>query len=275
LKQIDNPRVSFIAMNKLARSILVFVLVLVGSGFAAAQNPVVVELFTSEGCSSCPPADAVLAELGRQPQNNGIELILLGEHVDYWNYIGWTDRFSSAQFSQRQSDYARDFHISSVYTPQMVIDGRVQFVGNNLDDVRQKIAEESRQPKPAQVTLKWTGSDQLQVAVQSASAGKAKILLAVTEDGLSTAVGGGENGGRTLHHTAVVRQLRELGSSGKERFETTAEVRRNPAWNAAQLKVAVLVQDPATGRILGAGEIAYPNPEKAIEKTAAAPVPGL
>jgi len=262
-------------MNKLVRLIPVFSLALIGSGFAVAQNPVVVELFTSEGCSSCPPADEVLAELGRQPQKNGAELILLGEHVDYWNYIGWTDRFSSAQFSQRQSNYARDFRLASPYTPQMVIDGRVQFVGNNLDDVRQKIAGEGKQPKPAQVSLKWSGSDQLHVAVQSGSAGKAKILLAVTEDGLSTAVGSGENGGHTLHHTAVVRQLREFGSTdlgaGKDKFETTVDVQRNPAWNVAQLKLAVLVQDPATGRILGAGEIAYPTSEKCAEKTAASP----
>ena len=266
-------------MNKLVRVVLMFAFALVSSGLAAAQSPVVVELFTSEGCSSCPPADAVLADLGRQPQTNGAELILLGEHVDYWNYIGWTDRFSSAQFSQRQSDYARDFHIPSVYTPQMVIDGRVQFVGNNLDDVQRKIAEEAKQAKPAQVTLTWSGNDQLHVAVQSASAGKAKILLAVTEDGLSTAIGGGENGGRTLHHAAVVRQLRDLGGkdfgSGKDKFETTVDVWRNSSWNAAQLKVAVLVQDPATGKILGAGEIAYPNSEKGAQKPAAVVSPAL
>src|SRR4051812_32784164 len=89
----------------------------------SAQNPVVVELFTSEGCSSCPPADALLLQLS---QKNDGTLILLGEHVDYWNYIGWTDRFSSKQFSQRQAEYANALH-ASVYTPQMVIDGRAQF----------------------------------------------------------------------------------------------------------------------------------------------------
>jgi hypothetical protein len=259
-------------MKKIFRVVWLCGLVVIGSAFAAAQNPVVVELFTSEGCSSCPPADAVLADLGRQPQKDGAQLILLGEHVDYWNYIGWTDRFSSSQFSQRQSDYARDFHIPSVYTPQMVIDGREQFVGNNLDDVRRKIADEAKQPKAAQVSLTWSGTDQLHVAVQSPPAEKAKILLAITEDGLSTAIGGGENGGRTLHHAAVVRQLRELGSqdfgsAGKNKFDTTVDVRRNAAWNAAQLKVAVLVQDSTTGRILGAGEISYPSADKAAVST--------
>jgi hypothetical protein len=89
----------------------------------------------------------------------------------------------------------------------MVIDGHVQFVGNNLDDVCQKIAGEAKQPKPAQVSLEWSGSDRLHAAVQSAAAEKAQSLLSVTEAGLSTA-GGGENGGHTLQHAAMVRQLR-------------------------------------------------------------------
>jgi len=139
--------------------------------------------------------------------------------------------------------------------------GACGFGGNGLHDVCQKIAGEAKQPKPAQVPLEWSGSDQLHVVVQSAAAGKAKISLAVTEDGLRTAGGGGENGGHTLHHAAMVRQLRELGSTDfgsaeKDKFETTIDVRRNPAWNVAQLKAAVLVRDSATGQILGAGEIA-------------------
>jgi hypothetical protein len=100
-----------------------------------------------EGCSSCLPADEVLAELWRQPQKNWAELILLGEHVDHSNYIGWTDRLSSAQLIYRQSNYACDFHLASPCTPQTVIDERVQFVSNNLDDVCQEIAGEAKQPK--------------------------------------------------------------------------------------------------------------------------------
>ena len=97
---------------------------------AWAQTPVVVELFTSEGCSSCPPADALLVQLS-QKTPPGVSLILLGEHVDYWNHDGWSDRFSSAQFSQRQSDYEEHLHVNGPYTPQMVIDGHLQFVGND------------------------------------------------------------------------------------------------------------------------------------------------
>ena len=235
----------------------VFGIVLCGALLAAAQNPVVVELFTSEGCSSCPPADALLVELSRQSAENGKDLILLGEHVDYWNYIGWTDRFSSAQFSQRQNDYARTFHLGSVYTPQMVIDGRFQFAGNDASELHRKIDEAVKEPMPAQVLLQWEKTGRLHVTVQSQAASRAKVVLGVTEDGLSTDVGRGENGGRTLHHAAVVRELRELGKADKATFDATADVSVRPDWNPAQLKVLVLVQDSATGRILGAARIPY------------------
>jgi hypothetical protein len=229
------------------------------AGSAFAQSPIVVELFTSEGCSSCPPADAVLLDLSRQSGPNGTDLILLGEHVDYWNYIGWTDRFSSAQFSQRQGDYARILHLEAVYTPQMVIDGHEQFVGNDAANVREKISQAAKQAKPDQVALQWEGNDRLRVSVRSPSSSHAKVLLAITEEGLTTAVKNGENGGKTLHHAAVVRQLRELGVMNKDSFVATADVGRHADWNAAQMKVAVLVQDAGTGKIVGAAAIAYPH----------------
>jgi len=223
----------------------------------AAPRPVVVELFTSEGCSSCPPADALLIKLSQQPAQDGAQLILLGEHVDYWNYLGWTDRFSSPQFSQRQSNYAKAFHLSGPYTPQMVMDGRAEFVGNDASEAQQRIAELARQPEAAKVALQWEANNQLRVAVQSSGAEPAKVLLAITEDGLSTQVGNGENGGRTLHHAAVVRQLRELGNVDKNKFETEVQVSGQPGWNSDKLKVIVFAQDPQTQKILGAGEIAY------------------
>jgi len=225
---------------------------------ADAQAPVVVELFTSEGCSSCPPADALLVELSQQPVKNGTQLILLGEHVDYWNYIGWTDRFSSKQFSERQSEYAGALH-ASVYTPQMVIDGREQFVGNDAGDVRARIAAAAKMPKPAQVSLAWEGNGRLRVSVHSAEALKAQVLLAVTEDGLNTQVQKGENGGQTLHHAAVVRQLRMVGEVKDGGFEKTVELARQSEWKTPNLKVAVLVQDSGDKKIVGAGVVAYPH----------------
>ena len=222
---------------------------------AWAQNPVVVELFTSEGCSSCPPADALLVQLSKDP-HSGADLILLGEHVDYWNYIGWTDRFSSAEFSQRQSDYAKRLHLASVYTPQMVIDGQVQLVGNDAGEVRRNIALAAAKPKPARVALRWDAKTRLHVVGANPNH-RSPSCFAVTEDGLTTAVGTGENGGRTLHHAAVVRQLKDLGTVTNGTFDTSVDVTQNAGWNPSALKVAVLVQDPASGKVLGAAAIAY------------------
>jgi len=258
MKQKDRSRVLTPAMKKagLLGVAIVFLLAIGLPG--VAQNPVVVELFTSEGCSSCPPADALLMQLSRQPAQDGAELILLGEHVDYWNYIGWTDRFSSAQFSQRQSEYAKALQ-ASVYTPQMVVDGQTQFVGNDADQVHRAIVGAAKKPKPAQVTLSWEGNGRLHMVVHSPGAVTGNVLLAITEDGLSTVVAKGENGGRTLHHAAVVRQLRQAGTLNNGSFETTFDVPRNAQWNAANLKIAVLVQDAKSMKIVGAGVMAWPK----------------
>jgi len=243
-------------MNKLACLALIAILVSSFTPLALAQTPVVVELFTSEGCSSCPPADAELVKLSQQRTQSGAELILLGEHVDYWNYIGWTDRFSSAQFSERQSDYGKALH-SSVYTPQMVVDGSVEFVGNDVSEAQRSIAAAAKHAKPAQVALRWEGDNRVHVSIQSPAPARVKVLLATTEDGLTTSVQAGENGGRTLHHAAVVRQLREIGQADKGAFEADVDIAPHPDWNAANLKLAVLAQDAATLKILGAATVAY------------------
>ena len=245
-------------MNKSLGLFIALAALLLGHvSIARAATPVVIELFTSEGCSSCPPADALLVDLSRKTPPNGVKLILLGEHVDYWNYIGWTDRFSSAQFSQRQNNYATQLHLATVYTPQMVIDGHVELVGNGAAEVSRSISKAASEPKPAQVSLRWESPQKLHVAVKTPAGGPPKVLLAITEDGLSTSVGAGENGGRTLHHAAVVRQLRELGTATNGQFETSVDVGVGSGWSPAKLKVLVLVQEPDTGRILGADSLDY------------------
>jgi hypothetical protein len=238
-------------MSKAVARLFLLSALLSFSLFAAAQNPVVVELFTSEGCSSCPPADALLMKLSQQ---GGGDLVLLGEHVDYWNYIGWTDRFSSAQFSRRQGEYGSALH-SSTYTPQMVVDGKVQFVGNDAGEVQRRIAEAAKDPKPAQVKLQWEGNNRVHVIVQSPM--RSTVLLATTEDGLTTSVEAGENGGRTLRHAAVVRQLRELGKTNAGTFEATVDAEPHSDWNSAKLRLAVVVQDATTMTVLGAASMPY------------------
>jgi hypothetical protein len=252
------PRESIGNMKRFLPLLLTMVSVVAGLiSNARAETPVVIELFTSEGCSSCPPADALLIELSRKSPPSGAQLILLGEHVDYWNYIGWTDRFSSPVFSERQHNYAKQLHLATVYTPQMVIDGHLQLVGNGAAEVYRDISKAVAEPKPAQVSLCWEPQQKLHVAVQAPANERPKVLLAITEDGLSTAVGKGENSGRTLHHAAVVRQLRELGSAANGKFDTDVDGIAHPDWNPAKLKVVVLVQQAGNGRILGAASLDY------------------
>ncbi|HSE23948.1 MAG TPA: DUF1223 domain-containing protein [Pyrinomonadaceae bacterium] len=220
--------------------------------------PVVVELFTSEGCSSCPPADDVLATLDKTP-TTGVEIIALGEHVDYWNRLGWVDQYSSEKFSQRQSDYSDAFKLDSVYTPQMIVDGRDEFNGGNMARARAAITKATQSPKGI-VELALT-DQKLSVQVKNLpriTAGeKAEVLLAITENNLRTDVSRGENSGRFLHHSAVVRELSVLGElSPKETsFEATPNLTLAENWRKENLRVAVFVQERGTRRILAAAII--------------------
>jgi hypothetical protein len=121
----------------------------IGLGQAAQANrtPVLVELFTSEGCSSCPPADALLAKLDQAQPINGAEIIVLGEHVDYWDGQGWHDRFSSHQYTERQNEYCGRLHVDSSYTPQMIVDGTDQFVGNDAAHAVRAIQHAAEPPR--------------------------------------------------------------------------------------------------------------------------------
>src|SRR5215469_7975539 len=131
-------------------------LLLLGSAWAGPKDQlpgqrraVLVELFTSEGCSSCPPADALLEKLDRSQPIPGAEIVVLSEHVDYWNHIGWADPYSGAAFSARQEQYARRFRTQGTYTPQMVVDGRSEFVGSDARTAESAVRSAIRQPKVA------------------------------------------------------------------------------------------------------------------------------
>src|SRR3984957_4273429 len=134
-----------------------------------ARTPVLVELFTSEGCSSCPPADALLQKLDQQPIP-GEEMIVLSEHVDYWNHIGWKDPYSARFFSDRQGAYARRLGLPDVYTPQMVVDGNTQFLGSDAALAQKALAKALTQPK---VSIRLSG----------VSSGATNLLLAHLEAG--------------------------------------------------------------------------------------------
>jgi hypothetical protein len=224
-------------------------------------SPVLVELFTSEGCSSCPPADALLSRLEQTQPIAGAEVIALSEHVDYWNRLGWSDPYSSSDFSARQNQYASAFGTDDVYTPQMIVDGHVQFVGSNEGEARRAITDAAKGEKAA-VTVssisEKAGSIVLAIRVESLTNVKsddADVMLAITESGLRSNVVRGENAGRVLNHVAVVRKLSTVGTMDSQKdmpFTAQPVVHINKTWLLANLKAVVFVQERRSRRVLGA-----------------------
>jgi hypothetical protein len=225
-----------------------------------SRKPVLVELFTSEGCSSCPPADIILQKLVElQPVPNA-EIIALEEHVDYWNHDGWVDPFSSPEWTERQQNYVA-LTKSDPATPELVVDGQSQFVGNDGPKALSEIEKATRAPK-TEVTITAApekNSRRISVSVGNIpeNLGKdvAEVWLAVTEDGLHSQATGGENKGRALTHVATVRSLHKLGTADAQKpiaFSGNAEVKVNSHWNAANVRVVVFVQKKKSREILGA-----------------------
>jgi hypothetical protein len=210
------------------------------------RQPVLVELFTSEGCSSCPPADRLLAQLDSQ-------VIVLSEHVDYWDNLGWKDKFSSPAFTERQEVYARAFRLESPYTPQMVVDGAAQFTGGDARQAAAEIAKAASQAK-ASITLMRSGAG-VQVAVEGAPR-EADIWLALADNNATTKVGAGENRGHTLNHVAVVRSLRKIGYvKRKGGFSRQIDL---PAGAGGQ-RVVVFLQEAGQAHVLGAAMLPAPE----------------
>jgi hypothetical protein len=222
---------------------------------AVPPQPVLVELFTSEGCSSCPPADRLLMELDRDQPVSDAKVIVLSEHVDYWNHLGWRDPFSSAQWSQRQGDYARHFGLDSVYTPQMVIDGSRQAVGNDSDAVRRAIQLSAQEHRIAiRISDLRRVGDRLRVTYSAAAAPDA-ILYAVLADATDhSIVARGENAGRTLDHVAVARSLAELVSLRTAAVDKTAEIALPPDDDNRRVRLILFARDSKTGAIAGVAE---------------------
>jgi len=221
------------------------------------EHPVVVELFTSQGCSSCPPADRLLETLGADTAGRVVPLAF---HVDFWDSLGWKDPFSRHAWTERQTDYARAFRSQNVYTPQAIVDGRVEMVGSDAGKLRAAIAAASARPA-GRISLELQPSESrvlVRADVERPEALRSRkldLVLALYETGLVTAVGKGENGGRTLRNDYVVRELRRAGrlSSGDSRKEFRQEIAIEKGWERARLGVAAFLQDPSSLEICGAG----------------------
>jgi hypothetical protein len=220
------------------------------------KSPVLVELYTSEGCSSCPPADDALAFLEKEQPFMQAEIITLALHVDYWNRLGWRDEFSSPLFSQRQTVYAQKMKLDSTYTPQMIVDGRIQFVGSNLGDASKAILEAAKTPKAKIETV--LDGETLKIKISDAPKHEdASVYLAVAENNLASNVKRGENAGKNLAHTSVVRELRPIGKleAKADAFEHQIAVARNPVWKLENLNYVVFVQENESRKIIGTTKI--------------------
>ena len=233
----------------------------------ARRAAVLVELFTSEGCSSCPPADDLLIQLDKGQPVPDAEIVAISEHVDYWNRLGWADPFSSAAFSERQNQYARAFGTNQIYTPQMVVDGRREFIGSQEGKARREIAQAARAPKAKVGLVKESAHPpddliSMHVSVEQlpriTSNDTGEVWLAITEGELSTDVRRGENAFRTLQHTGVVRRmelLRTLEAGDAEGFAAEFTVSLAPEWKRQNLRAVVFIQERVSRRVLGVGQM--------------------
>jgi hypothetical protein len=217
--------------------------------------PVVIELFTSEGCSSCPPADSLLAALDREQPIAGAQLIVLSEHVDYWNTLGWVDPYSSHDFSERQKRYGEALRAPDIYTPQAVIDGRLEVLGNSIAKVEAAIQQALREKK-IPLRLQAIRSDKgIHVELQTGEGVKhgAEVYLAVAEDQVQSKVSAGENSGHMLAHTAVVRSLTKAGKLKTENG-IEAQLKTGADWGK-HLRVIAFVAEREGGKIVAAAVV--------------------
>jgi len=223
------------------------------------KQPVLVELYTSEGCSSCPPADKALMFLEKEQPYAQAEIITLALHVDYWNNLGWKDEFSSPLFSQRQTVYAQRLNLDSTYTPQMIVDGRIQFVGSNLGEAGKAITEAAKSPK-ANIEAAFNNENDenneniLKIKISDIPKHEdATVFLAIAENNLASNVKRGENAGKNLEHTSVVRELKTIGKieakSGSFEQETALNIQ--PNWKAENLSYVVFIQENESRKIIG------------------------
>jgi len=243
-----------------------------GKTAAKPATPVLVELFTSEGCSSCPPADALLAQINARQPVPGAEAIILEEHVDYWDDQGWRDPFASAAVTQRQQEYAKTLR-AEVYTPQMVVDGRAEILGSDQNAAQRAIEKAIAAPK-TQLELSWVGATstmggpkllhvragELSGVDGSTSGQNAEVFLAITESHLHSDVRRGENAGRGLEHDGVVRKLTSLGKangSGESSYDAQSTVKLSPDWKRENIRIVVFVQDVRSRRIYAVTSTTY------------------
>jgi hypothetical protein len=221
---------------------------------SSAPQPVLVELFTSEGCSDCPPADAVLDVLDTRQPIPGVQAIVLSEHVTYWNHQGWSDPFSLDIIDLHQDQYVREFSLPSPATPQFVVDGTEQVAGNDPSKLAQEISREAATPKLAmQIADAHIAADgSVNFSVKAAPGHKGTLVAAVAENANQSQVTRGENAGKTLQYVAVVRAFKEFGSSALDGrpLRLTGSDLQHAEKDDQPLRLVVFLYNSSNGKVL-------------------------
>ncbi|MEO9870175.1 DUF1223 domain-containing protein [Ekhidna sp.] len=237
--------------NLLALSLLLI------SSFVLAQQEkpiVIVELFTSEGCSSCPPADKLLSEIVNSSDTK-VDIIGLSFHVDYWDYIGWKDPYASKDFTIRQRAYARKFRLNSIYTPQMVVNGKHEFVGSSKSKWRETYSSESATKSNLDLVVSSIIVDHQTLTFDVKSkATDSQINVAIVEKNLSQNVIRGENRGRTLSHDNVVRVYDTRRFDGKS---NTFSLKVPMDLNFENASLIIYSQNSESWNVNGAKKISF------------------
>jgi hypothetical protein len=226
--------------------------------------PILIELFTSEGCSSCPPVDEFVRHIDETQPVAGAQLIVLSEHVDYWDHDGWKDKYSSAQFTERQNGYVHAMNLQTAYTPQMVVDGYIELKGSSAD-IEQTFAKELKVAKiPVRITsAKIDAPSQLRVKIEADAPEKhgGAVWIAVALDHAASQVSAGENSGKQLQHVAVVEELRKVGKLDKGKpFAQDIAVKLKPDTDPKNLRIIAFIQESNEGKVLGATGVKVSNP---------------
>lgn len=221
-----------------------------------ARVPVLLELFTSEGCSSCPPADRLLETFDKTQPFANADLIVLSEHVDYWDRLGWKDPYSSPLFSVRQQEYADRFNRDDIYTPQLVVDGRFELVGSDQRAASSAIQKAASRPKiPVVVSNLVRTGNQLTATIEvrgQSEISKGVLYVGLASDRAESHVARGENAGRSLAHVAVTRLLKQVGTvdlAGASTREITLKI--PPGVDVNTSRLVIFIQDTRSGRVLG------------------------
>lgn len=232
------------------------------------QKPtVLVELFTAQGCPSCPAAEKMLAELENQQPFGEAELITLAFHVDYWDGVGWKDEFASTLFTQRQRVYDRKFRTGKIYTPQMVVDGDIEFIGSKMDKAEKAVQRTVKNTK-AKISLAIK-DEKLKIKISDLPEHEdATVYLAYAENGINTRVKSGQNAGKDLENVSLVRNLNGLGrimpNENSFELETILQIQKD--WKRENLKFVVFIQENSRRNVIGVNGIEFPKSTEIADK---------